>query len=150
VAELRAGKTLTKVAEDYHTTPSTVYKTKRRWDTYHNNGSRPRKGHPKKLTAIQIIRINSYINRHRHLTWNDSHWRRKWRSKKRILLSEENAKERLQFAQYWIPRVSELLLSCFSRECTIQNAPNDPDGWVFRRLDEKFCKDLVNCQSHGK
>ncbi|KAG7423623.1 hypothetical protein Forpi1262_v015340 [Fusarium oxysporum f. sp. raphani] len=33
---------------------------------------------------------------------------------------------------------------CFSDEVTVQNALNNPDGWVFRRPDEKYCKDLVN------
>ena len=102
---------------------------KRRWEQHHYNHSRPRGGRPKKLTAIQIVRMNSFINRHRHLTWNDlileldlniskrtlqrrlqSYWRRKWRSKRRIALSEDDAKERLEFAEYWIPRIDELLL----------------------------------------
>lgn len=135
LGELSAGKTLTEVASDFNTTPSTVYKTKRRWETYLNNGSRPRKGRPRKLTKLQIIRINSFINRNCSITWNDlilelqldiskrslqrhlhSHWRRKWRSKRRIELSEENAKERLEFARYWIPRVNELLqVNCSER-----------------------------------
>lgn len=126
VPEIRAGKTLTEVAADYHTTPSTVYKTKRRWESYLSNASRPRKWCPRKLTKLQIIRINSYINRHRELTWNDllmeldwdisqstlkrrlqSHWSRKLRAKKRISLSEGNARERLQFARSWLPRIDE-------------------------------------------
>ncbi|KAM6513324.1 hypothetical protein FALCPG4_18936 [Fusarium falciforme] len=128
VAEIYAGKSYRDVADDYGTDPGTVYRTKRRWEQHHYNHSRPRGGRPKKLTAIQIVRMNSFINRHRHLTWNDlileldlnvskrtlqrrlqGHWRRKWRSKRRIALSEDDAKERLEFAEYWIPRIDELL-----------------------------------------
>ncbi|KAH6879795.1 hypothetical protein B0T10DRAFT_412749, partial [Thelonectria olida] len=132
VAEVRAGKSMRAVARSYHTDPGTVSRTKRRWDQHHNNASRPRKWRPKKLTAIQIIRIRT-LQRHLH-----RYWRRKWRSKKRILLTGENAKERLQHAKYWIRRINDYLVICFSDECTVQNAPNNPDGWVFRRPDEKF------------
>ncbi|KAH7132906.1 hypothetical protein EDB81DRAFT_659661, partial [Dactylonectria macrodidyma] len=120
VAELHAGKSQRTVASDYRTTQGTISKTKRRWDTEHSNASRARKGRPKKLTALQIIRINS-------------HWRRKWRSKKRISLSEDDAKARLAHAQFWIHRLDDYIMTCFSDECIIQNAPNNPDGWVFRR-----------------
>ncbi|KAM5528764.1 transposase [Fusarium oxysporum f. sp. phaseoli] len=45
---------------------------------------------------------------------------------------------------------NDLNTICFSDEVTVQNAPNNPDGWVFRRPDEYYRKDLVNIQSHGK
>ena len=176
MAELRAGKSQTDVAAHFHTTQGTVSKTKRRWEDHQSLQSRPRKGSPKKLSAIQIIRINSYISRHRDLTWQDvlleldldvsirtlkrrlhSHWRRKWRPKRRIQLSEEDAKARLQRAQFWIRHLDgyikvrgikdEAFITdfptqvCFTDEVTIQNAPNNPDGWIFRRPDEKYRKD---------
>lgn len=128
MAELRAGKPQKEVAANFGTTQGTISKTKRRWENHHNLRSRPRKGRPKKLSALQIVRINSYINRHRDLTWQDvlieleldvsirtlkrrlhSHWRRKWRSRRRIQLSEEDAKERLKHCQFWIHRLDDYI-----------------------------------------
>jgi transposase len=128
MTELRAGISQRKVAEHFNTTQSTISKTKQRWEQHHNLGSQPRKGRPKKLTPLQIVRINSFINRHRHITWNDvlleleldisirtlqrrlqSHWRRKWRSKRRIQLSEEDAKERLEHCRFWLRHIDEYI-----------------------------------------
>ncbi|KAM5529040.1 transposase [Fusarium oxysporum f. sp. phaseoli] len=169
MAELHAGKSQREVADNFSTTQGTISKTKRRWEQHHNLASQPRKGRPKKLTPLQLIRINSYINRHREITWNDvlceleldvsirtlkrrlqSNWRRKWRSKRRIELSEEDAKARLEHCTFWLRHLYDYIRICFSDEVTVQNAPNNPDGWVFRRPDEKYRKDLVNVQSHGK
>lgn len=128
MAELRAGKSQREVANNFSTTQGTISKTKRRWEQHHNLASQPRKGRPKKLTPLQIIRINSYINRHREITWNDvlyeleldvsirtlkrrlqSHWRRKWRSKRRIELSEEDAKERLEHCTFWLRHLDDYI-----------------------------------------
>jgi transposase len=71
MAELRAGKSERQVAAIFNTNQPTISKIKKRWKTYQNLRSQQRKGRPKKLTALQILRINSYISRHRNLTWND-------------------------------------------------------------------------------
>ncbi|KAG5744410.1 hypothetical protein H9Q69_011077, partial [Fusarium xylarioides] len=39
---------------------------------------------------------------------------------------------------------------CFTDEVTVSNAPNNPDGWIFRQPDEKYHTDLVNVQQHVK
>jgi transposase len=128
MAELRAGKSQSQVARNFGTSQGTVSKTKRRWENHQDLRSRPRKGRPKKLSALQIVRINSYINRHRDLTWQDvlieldldvsirtlkrrlhSHWRRKWRSRRRIFLSEEDAKERLEHCQFWVHHLDDYI-----------------------------------------
>jgi transposase len=132
MAELHAGKSQREVADNFSTTQGTISKTKRRWEQYHNLASQPRKGRPKKLTPLQLIRINSYINRHREITWNDvlyeleldvsirtlkrrlqSNWRRKWRSKRRIELSEEGAKARLEHCTFWLRHLDDYI--CVSR-----------------------------------
>ncbi|EGU73009.1 hypothetical protein FOXB_16481 [Fusarium oxysporum f. sp. conglutinans Fo5176] len=133
MAELRAGKSQRIVAANFNTTQGTISKTKKRWEEEEILQSRARKGRPKKLTALQI-----------------SHWRRKWRSKRRIKLSEEDAKARLKHCEFWLRHLDDYIQICFSDEVTVQNAPNNPDGWVFRRPDERYRKDLVNIQSHGK
>ncbi|KAH7190828.1 hypothetical protein DER44DRAFT_110101 [Fusarium oxysporum] len=60
VSEVYAGKSMRQAAESYNTDPATVYRTKKRWQEHHNNTSRPRKGCPKKLTGLQIVRITIY------------------------------------------------------------------------------------------
>jgi transposase len=70
-AELRAGKSQREVAGHFNTTQSIISKTKKRWEEHHNLASQAQKGRPKKLTSQQILRINSYINRHRDITWID-------------------------------------------------------------------------------
>jgi transposase len=129
VAEVYAGKSMRQVAASYSTDPGTVSRTVKRWKEHHNNVSRPRKGRPRKLSALEIIRINSFIKRNRSITWNEAllelgvevsartlrrrlerYWRRKWRSKKRIKLSKYDAKARLQHARFWIHRIDEYLL----------------------------------------
>ncbi|KAJ9412479.1 hypothetical protein QL093DRAFT_2550416, partial [Fusarium oxysporum] len=156
MAELRAGKSQRIVAANFNTTQGTISKTKKRWEEEEILQSRARKWRPKKLTALQIVRINSFINRHRKITWNDvlelgldvsirtlkrrlqSHWR------------QEDAKARLKYCEFWLRHLDDYIQICFSDEVTVQNAPNNPDGWVFRRPDERYRKDLVNIQSHGK
>jgi len=128
MAELRAGKSQRTVAANFNTTQGTISKTKKRWEEEEILQSRARKGRPKKLTALQIVRINSFINRHREITWNDvllelgldvsirtlkrhlqSHWRRKWRSKRRIKLSEEDAKARLKHCEFWLRHLDDYI-----------------------------------------
>jgi transposase len=123
MAELRAGKSQRQVAANFNTNQPTISKIKKRWETYQNLRSRQLKGRLKELTALQILRINSYINRHRNLTWNDvlielelkrlnshttqrrlhSHWRLKWRAKRRIKLAEEDAQETLTHRGFLAP-----------------------------------------------
>ncbi|KAI8401452.1 hypothetical protein FOFC_18321 [Fusarium oxysporum] len=98
------------------------------------------------------FRATRDYNSGEEITWNDvllelgldvsirtlkrrlqSHWRRKWRSKRRIKLSEEDAKARLKHCEFWLRHLDDYIQICFSDEVTVQNAPNNPDGWVFRR-----------------
>ncbi|KAF5700740.1 transposase [Fusarium mundagurra] len=71
MAELCAGKAQRQVAANFNTNQPTISKIKKRWETHQNLRPQQRKGRPKKLTALQILRIDSYISRHRNLTWND-------------------------------------------------------------------------------
>ncbi|KAJ0144288.1 Uncharacterized protein HZ326_12961 [Fusarium oxysporum f. sp. albedinis] len=185
VAEVYAGKSIRQVAASYSTDPGTVSRTVKRWKENHNNVSGARSRRPQKLSARKIISIQSFIKRNRSITWNEAllelgvevsgrtlrrrlerYWRRKWRSKKRIKLSKDDAKARLQHARFWIRHINEYILViglkmtpfstltfsqiCFTDEVTVSNAPNNPDGWVFRRPDERYRTDLVNVQQHVK
>jgi hypothetical protein len=51
-----------------------------------------------------------------------------WRKAKRILLTEEDAQCRLEFARYWSHSGTkqQFLAGLFSDECTIQNSPDKP------------------------
>ncbi|KAJ0127245.1 hypothetical protein HZ326_29646 [Fusarium oxysporum f. sp. albedinis] len=144
-------------------TPATVYRIKKRWDQHHNNTSKPRKWRPRKRSALQIIRVNSFICRHRSITWNDAlleldlevsprtlrrhldrYWRRKWRIHHineylAVICTQRSCLSTLRFSRL-----------CFSDEVTVQNAPNNPDGWIFRRPEENYYRDLVNMQGHIK
>jgi transposase len=129
VAEIFAGRSYRQVAVSYHTDLGTVYWTKKRWDQYHNNALKLRKGRPQKLSALKIVRINSFIARNRIITWNEAlfqldlkvtlrtlrrhlerYWRRKWRVKKRIKLIASHAKERLEHARFWIQHIEEYIV----------------------------------------
>ncbi|KNA96965.1 hypothetical protein FOXG_18208 [Fusarium oxysporum f. sp. lycopersici 4287] len=148
MAELRAGKSQRTVAANFNTTQGTISKTKKRWEEEEILQSRARKGRPKKLTALQILGLDVSIRTLKRRL--QSYWRRKWRSKRRIKLSEEDAKARLKHCEFWLHHLDDYIQICFSDEVTVQNAPNNPDGWVFRRPNERYRKDLVNIQSHGK
>jgi hypothetical protein len=75
-----------------------------------------------------------------------------WRRAKRILLKKKDAAARLQFAKYWLSqgRITALMRGLFSDECTIEKNPNKPGEWVFRFAHERYKKDLVVPESHGK
>lgn len=75
-----------------------------------------------------------------------------WRKAKRILLTEEDARKRLEFARQWSRpgAIQQLMLALFSDECTIQNSPSNPGQWVFRYASERFRQDLVDTGSHGR
>jgi transposase len=128
MAELWTGKSQSEVAGNFNTTQSTISKTKKRWESDHVLGSKPRKGRPRKLTPLRIVRINSYINRHCHISWNDvllelelevsisilkrrvqSYWRRRWRSKRRIQLLDKDAKERLEHCRFWLCHLDDCI-----------------------------------------
>lgn len=75
-----------------------------------------------------------------------------WRKAKRILLTEKDVRERYEFCRYWSQpgRIEELMRALFSDECTIENTPTKPGVWVFRFASERFRKDLVDTQGHGR
>ncbi|RYP73023.1 hypothetical protein DL771_003891 [Monosporascus sp. 5C6A] len=77
---------------------------------------------------------------------------RKWRAAKRVKLSADDARKRLNFVTEALKRdnLRKLLLALFSDECTIQNVPGRPGQWVLRFASERYRKDLVNVQSHGR
>jgi transposase len=80
------------------------------------------------------------------------HYIRNWRKAKRILLTEEDAQCRLEFAEEWShpEKLVQLKLALFSDECTVQNSPDKPGQWVFRLASERFRRDLVDTENHGR
>ena len=80
------------------------------------------------------------------------HHLKRWRCAKRIELTAEDAKKRLEFCYEYTPRTKqlELLRALFSDECTIQNQPGYPSQWVFRFAYERYREDLVNLQPHSR
>jgi hypothetical protein len=56
------------------------------------------------------------------------HYIGNWRKAKRILLTEEDAQLRLEFAEEWYhpKKVTQLKLALFSDGCTVQNSPGKP------------------------
>ncbi|KAK9779705.1 putative Tc1-like transposase DDE domain-containing protein [Seiridium cardinale] len=75
-----------------------------------------------------------------------------WRKAKRILLTEDNAAERLAFAKKYVraDELKKLLLALFLDECTVTNSPGFNGRWVFRFANERYRRDLVDPGTHGK
>ncbi|KAK5988525.1 hypothetical protein PT974_10008 [Cladobotryum mycophilum] len=112
------GESYRKVAEEFHTVPSTVHRIVKRYENNNTLRNRPRKGAPKKLTEAE----------ERQITWDalvnevdgkvcsrtirralEHGCRRKWKAMERIEISEETAEERLEFARHWEGNEEELM-----------------------------------------
>jgi transposase len=131
IALRRAGQSYAKIAVQFYTTKSVVYKIYKRFTDDDKMTPRPRPGPKPKLSEGDIRYLNLQINRDRSITVYNlrkqaedlgvsmttrtiskvmrATWGHKWRRKKRILLKKETAKKRLHFALEWAPKVEELM-----------------------------------------
>lgn len=128
VNELSSGKTHRAVAAIFNTTPSTTHRIFKRWKESKTLENKERRGRPPKLTPAEKRYIIIMIKKNRCITYAalvgamggrvskrtirrtlQSHWRRKWKSMQRIPISAETARERLSWAQGWLPDVEELM-----------------------------------------
>ncbi|CAG9952817.1 unnamed protein product [Clonostachys rosea f. rosea IK726] len=166
---LCAGASLRAVAREFKTTHSTVSKLRNRFKDDHTTDYKARKGRPSVLTKAEKRYIIRLASKDRSITWSAlvgsvdtrvskstvrrvvrTHYKRKWKAMDRIELTPENARIRLQWARYWLPKIEELMEIICSDETTIQNASSNPNVYLFRRSSEKYHKDLVNRKDHVK
>ena len=158
--------------------PATISHLIKRFSQRKSPKTKPRPGRPHKLSARQERYLLRTVRKSPCATWRElclemdvmlgprrrsfsintarrSLRKRKighWRAAKRILLTKEDAKERLAFCRYWLSpaRLWQLLACLFSDECTVQNEPSTPGHWVFRYGSERYRKDLISPTSHSK
>lgn len=75
----------------------------------------------------------------------------KLRKTKRILLTDDDACERLKFCRYWLAnraRLEELMRALFTDECTVQNHPFNPGQFVTRLSLQRYEKWAVEPTAH--
>lgn len=115
-----SGKTYREIAVEFNCNASTVQRTFKRWQNHQTLKSKVRKGRPKKLSQSAIKYLLFNLKRNRKITWNDllteggynvsrrtaqralgRYWGRKWRALRRIPLSKETARIRLQWCRAW-------------------------------------------------
>ena len=116
------------LATQFRVNVSTITRTVKRWTDHGIFTSRPRSGPPEKLNRAEKRYIVRLIQKNARLGWKaiiqaagvgihsstarrvvGKHYRRKWRARKRIQLTEAHAKERLSFARYWRRFEADLL-----------------------------------------
>lgn len=131
IAAVIAGAKRSAVARDFGVSPSAVTRIFQRFEKTGNLQSQPRSGRPKSLSPrdkraiIRQVRIKYDLTRRElvndlQLSVSPSTVRRtldeenlrKWRSKKRVHLSDESAKERLSFTHIWQGKEDELAQVC--------------------------------------
>jgi transposase len=150
IASLEAGKSPTKIADIHNVARRTVYNTRDRWQRGNLIKSRPRSGRPPKFN--DSTRRYIYRLARKHPRWSYSaiiadpdesisrstiqrilrrYILRKWKSKKRIHLTADDARKRLIFCRKWanFDRWEDVI---FSDECTVQRGSNSPVQFVFR------------------
>ncbi|THC88386.1 hypothetical protein EYZ11_012163 [Aspergillus tanneri] len=165
---LSVGQSPTRLAEQFNCTRSTIYDTKKRFLQHNTTKSRPRKGRPQKLTKSTKRYVYRLVRRRPDISWKaltvetpggasistirralKKYHIRKWRSKKRIPLSKEAARARLEFAREWFKN-DTWHTWIFSDECSVQREANKRLKFVFRYQNEGWRDDLVNLCYHGK
>lgn len=167
LASLSAKQSVTKIAEDHNVSRQTIYNTRDRWQRDQLIKSRPRKGRPP-ITSRQKRYIYNLARKHPRWSYkaiiadlDESISKRtvqrilrrfnlrKWKSKKRIHLTADDAKARRRFWRQWM-RFDHWEDILFSDECTVQRGSNSPVQFVFRFQDEALRPDLVNLTTHGR
>jgi transposase len=130
IALRHGGMSYGKLATQFGTDKSTIYRICKRWEIDHKTTPRPRIGAPNKLSESDITYLNLQVKKNRYVKMYDvqkqaeylgisvhlstiakvmrATWGRKWRRRKRILLSKASAKRRLRFALEWLPKIEEL------------------------------------------
>jgi hypothetical protein len=117
---LCAGASLRAVAREF--------KLRNRFKDDHTTDYKARKGRPSVLTKAEKRYILRLASKDRSITWSAlvgsvdtrvskstvrrvvrTHYKRKWKAMDRIELTPENARIRLQWARYWLPKIEELM-----------------------------------------
>lgn len=167
-----SGRTLKEVAEAIGTRRvATVTDIVKNFNTRKTTRTAFRKGRPRILNQRAEHRLVIIARRNPRATWQHikqeactrasistikrickNHGLRKWRAARRIELTAETAKERLEFCRKYNSTrgIQALLNMLYSDEATVRNEPDSPGVWVIRYSGERYRNDLVNPQSHGR
>ncbi|KID83216.1 transposase [Metarhizium guizhouense ARSEF 977] len=166
---LDAGVSARRVAQEFNTTHSTVLRIKKTWTESRTLAVKPRKGRPLKLSRTARRYIIRMASRDRQISYDAligatptqvsrrtiqrvmaTHFGRKWKAMDRPKLDAESARQRLQWAEGWLPDIEELEQVIFSDETSVQNKSSNPQAYVFRFPHEKYNMSLVNLKDHVK
>jgi transposase len=127
-AAKHGGQSYRQVAQEFHTTPSTVHRIYKRWEKHQTFEKKTRSGRPEKLNRRQRNYLLCLLKRNRRITYGQLHTSspcpvskrtiqrivhrhhgRKWRAMERIPISRKTARTRLLFAQGWQGEEEELM-----------------------------------------
>jgi transposase len=128
---LATGVSQRRIAAEFNTTHSIVQRIKQRWENDHTLKNKVRKGHPKKLSGQAQRYIIRMIKSDRQIKYDAlcagtpgdvssrtirrfvrAYYGRKWKAVERPKITKEHARIRLQFCEFWLPRVHELIQAC--------------------------------------
>lgn len=78
--------------------------------------------------------------------------RNKWRKAKRILLTDDDARERREFCAYWLKdpaKIKQVTETLFTDECTVQNSPFNPGQFVTRLSTQRYERWAIEPTAHS-
>ena len=128
---LRAGMSARAVATEFGISPSTVLRTRQRWNIHGTNDSLPKAGRPRIFTPAEKRYIWKLVRRNPRIAWKalrqelggrackntlrrvlQEFQLKKWKCQKRIPLTKENALERLYDARDFLAEKEEFVRVC--------------------------------------
>jgi len=127
VTARKLGRLRVELAKAFNCHSITITRTLARFSTYESVKSLPRSGWLKKINDGNIRYIKRLLRRNPRMTWAalqassgvgccimtlrrhlGKYFRRKWRARKRIFLTDAQAAARLQYARFWYRKQQEL------------------------------------------
>ncbi|KAJ5414998.1 hypothetical protein N7509_000096 [Penicillium cosmopolitanum] len=133
------GVSPTKMAAEFNVARSTIYSTIKRFREHQTLKSLPRSGAPKVYSELSA-RIPSYPSRSTIKRFLRSKFLQRYRARRCIPISRENARKRVRFCRNWRAERynSQLQSFIFSDECSVQRIPNLNGQYVTRLRGEAY------------
>ncbi|KAJ5743349.1 transposase [Penicillium manginii] len=165
------GVSPTKMAAEFNVARSTIYSTIKRFREHQTLKSLPRSGAPKvyrystiKYTCLLArrepwlslselsARIPSHPSRSTIKRFLRSKFLQRYRARRCIPISRENARKRVQFCRNWRTERynSQLQSFIFSDECSVQRIPNLNGQYITRLRGEAYRQGMVQVKVHVK
>jgi lambda repressor-like predicted transcriptional regulator len=137
-AQFKTGVSAATLANEFGCHRSTIYDTVQRFDEQNNSKSRSRSGRPKRLTEANKRHLVRTVRRDGEIAWKSliagcptrtckntirkalpPSLSRKFRKLKKIILTVEDARQRLAFCEEWEGRGEDLKAGTYSDECSV-------------------------------